>query len=137
MPLKAVNSFEKQGSIEKKRPQKDESKKEVPKEFIKKIKKLGMRVEDAEILYATKIQWDSVYNDNKIHCTETTCDFQTNIDSEDLTRHMISHHKYGEYQCTHANCNFIAFSEVSCSLLRRSLYHKAQQSDLPLIFSVV
>jgi len=29
----------------------------VPKEFIKKIKKLGMKVEDAELLYKTKIDW--------------------------------------------------------------------------------
>ena len=118
MPLKAVNSFEKQGSLEKKRPQKDESKKEVPKEFIKKIKKLGMRIEDAEVLYATKIEWTAVYSDNKIHCTEVTCDFQTNIDSDDLTQHMISHHKYGEYPCTDVNCNFIAYSKVSSSVLR-------------------
>ena len=113
MPLKAVNSFEKQGSLEKKRPQKDESKKEVPKEFIKKIKKLGMRVEDAEVLYATKIEWTAVYSDNKIYCTETTCDFQANIDSDALTRHMISHHKYGEYPCTYPNCNFVGYSKVS------------------------
>ena len=113
MPLNAANSSERQGNLDKKRPQKDESKKEVPKEFIKKIKKLGMKVENAEVLYATKIEWAAVYSDNKIHCTEATCDFQANIDSEDLTRHMISHHKYGEYQCSYANCNYIAYSKVS------------------------
>ena len=116
IPLKSTNSFDKQGNFEKKQLKKEgesKKKKEVPKEFIKKIKKLGMKVEDAEILYATKIQWDSVYNDNKIHCPETTCDFQTNIDSEYLTPHMISHHKYGEYPCTYANCNYIAYSKVS------------------------
>jgi len=34
---------------------------EVPKKFMKKIRKLGLREEDADILYKSKIDWTSVY----------------------------------------------------------------------------
>ena len=35
---------------------------EIPKKFIKKIRKLGLREEDADILYKSKIDWTSVYS---------------------------------------------------------------------------
>ena len=88
-------------------------KKEVPKEFIKKIKKLGMKVEDAENLYASKIEWTAVYSENKIHCAEPDCDFNTKIDSDILTKHMIDCHNYADYPCDQPNCNFIGYSQVS------------------------
>ena len=87
-------------------------KKEVPKDFIKKIKKLGMKEENATILYETKIDWTAVYSKNKIFCTETRCDFYTEIDNEEMTKHVISKHKYGEYPCSHSHCNFVGFSQV-------------------------
>ena len=34
---------------------------EIPKKFMKKIRKLGLREEDADILYKSKIDWTSVY----------------------------------------------------------------------------
>ena len=45
---------------------------EIPKKFIKKIKQLGLREEDADILYKSKIDWASVYlgrvsNLNTVH----------------------------------------------------------------------
>ena len=86
---------------------------EVPKEFIQKIKELGMKEEDADILYQTKIDWTAVYSENKIFCTETKCDFYTKIDNEVLTKHMINKHKYGEYPCLHPNCSFIGYSKVN------------------------
>ena len=86
---------------------------EVPKEFIQKIKDLGMKEEDAELLYQTKIDWAAVYSENKIFCTETRCDFYTKIDNEELTKHMISKHKYGEYPCLHPNCSFVGYSKVN------------------------
>ena len=103
-------------------------KKDVPKEFIKKIGKLGMNVEDAEMLYATKIDWTVVYSNNKIYCTEQWCDFHTKIDSDILTNHMISRHKYGEYPCGHPHCNFVGYSKVN--------YRKDDRSDrfLHLLF---
>ena len=90
-----------------------EKKKEIPKEFIKKIKKLGMKVEDAEALYTSKIEWTAVYSDNKIYCTEMACDFYTTIDSDILTKHMIDHHDYGKYPCGHPHCDFVGFSKVN------------------------
>ena len=91
----------------------NKKKKEIPKEFIKKIKKLGMKVEDAEVLYGSKIEWCAVYSKNKIYCPETGCDFFTTIDNGIMTKHMIDRHNYGEYPCEHAHCNYIGYSKVS------------------------
>ena len=88
-------------------------KKEVPKEFIKKIEKLGMKVEDADALYASKIEWTAIYSENKIYCTDRGCNFYTKIDSDILTNHMKDSHNYGDYPCSHAHCNFVAYSKVS------------------------
>jgi len=41
-------------------------KKGIPKEFIRKIKRLGMKIEDAEVLFKSKINWSAVYTENKI-----------------------------------------------------------------------
>ena len=71
--------------------EKNKKTKKIPEEFIKKIEKLGMKREDADILYKTKIDWAAMYSNNKIYCTETRCDFYTKIDSDELTKHMISY----------------------------------------------
>ena len=86
---------------------------EVPKEFIKKIQRLGMKVEDADVLYESKIDWTAVYSNNKIYCTNRGCNFNTNIDLDDLSNHMTAQHNYGKYPCTDAHCNFVAYSQVS------------------------
>ena len=96
-------------------------KNDIPKEFIKKIRKLGMKEEDADILYRTKIDWTAVYSNNKIYCTETGCDYYTKLDNDDLKNHMISDHNYGKYPCTRAHCNFVAYSKSS--LNRHSAMH--------------
>ena len=70
----------------------EKRKTDIPKEFIKKIKNLGMKVEDAEVLYKSKIDWCAVYSENLIYCTEPGCDFSTSIDNEDLINHMINVH---------------------------------------------
>ena len=85
-------------------------KNDVPKEFIKKIQKLGMRIEDAEALYKTKIDWTAVYSENKIYCTEHGCDFFTTIDCQDLDKHMRDIHQYGEYPCK--DCFYVGISKV-------------------------
>ena len=76
-----------------------------------------MKVEDAEVLYTSKIEWSAVYSENTIYCTEPGCDFNTKIDNGILTEHMIERHNYGEYPCGHAHCNFVAYSKV------RHLFH--------------
>ena len=91
--------------------EKKETKIEVPKDFLKKIKKLCLREEDAHILYKTKINWTAVYSKNKLYCSEVTCDFFTKIDNGELTNHMIEVHKYGEYKCEDPHCNFVGFSQ--------------------------
>ena len=112
MPFTELNRSNKQ---EKKRQkiEGDSKKKEVPKDFIKKIEKLGLNVEDAAVLYASKIDWTAAYSDNKIHCTEMACDFNTKIDSDVLTKHMIECHDYGDYPCDHPHCDWVGFSKSS------------------------
>ena len=77
-----------------------------------------MKVEDAEALYSSKIEWTAVYSKNKIYCTEPGCDFYTVIDNGILTQHMIDRHNYGEYPCEHETCNFIGYSKKSLNLHR-------------------
>ena len=89
---------------------------DIPKEFIKKIKKLRMKVEDAEILYKSKIDWTAVYSENMIYCTEPGCDYCTKIDDDNLTNHMIKVHKYGDFPCGNDECEFICYSKVRLQL---------------------
>ena len=85
---------------------------DVPNEFIRKIKNLGMKVEDAHVLFQTKIDWTAVYSENKIYCIEPACDFCTMIDNEELKNHMINVHKYGDYPCKYDHCDYVAISKV-------------------------
>ena len=103
----------------KKRNEKSEKKEKVniPKEFIQKIKELGLKVENAEILYKSKFDWTAVYSNNKIYCPEFTCDYYTKIDNGALTDHLINVHKYGQYECEDAHCNYIGYSKVSKTAL--------------------
>ena len=54
---------------------------DIPKEFINKIENLGMKVEDAEVLFRSKIDWTAVYSENKIYCIEPGCDYFTKLDN--------------------------------------------------------
>ena len=87
-------------------------KKDIPKEFIQTIKDLGMKVEDAEILFKSKIDWCAVYSENKIYCVEPGCSYFTKIENQELTNHMINVHKWGAYPCQYDNCNYVASSKV-------------------------
>ena len=71
-----------------------------------------MKVDDAEVLFRSKIDWCAVYIENKIYCTEPGCNYSTTIDNKDLTNHMINVHEYGEYPCDHDHCNYVAASKV-------------------------
>ena len=83
-----------------------------PKEFIKKIRNLGMKVEDAEVLFKSRVDWTAVYSENKIYCAEPGCDYFTKIDNEELTNHMINVHEYGDHLCQYNHCDYVAYSKV-------------------------
>ena len=100
---------------------KKEAKKDIPKKFFKQIQKLGLRKEDAEILFETKVDWTAVYSDNKIYCTEVGCDFYTTIDKDVLTSHAKTVHYYGDYPCPDEYCNYIGYSKVGFQTEIRSL----------------
>ena len=95
---------------------------EVPKDFIKKIKSLGLNVEDAEILFKSKIDWTAVYSENKIYCVEPGCNYFTKIDDEKLTKHMINDHKWGDYPCDYDHCDYVAASKKN--LVSHAQMHK-------------
>ena len=88
-------------------------KEDIPNEFIKQILKLGMKVEDVELLYKTKINWTAVYSENKLYCTEHGCEFFTKIDGDELRNHMIANHNYDEYPCPYQDCDYVGVSKVS------------------------
>ena len=92
-------------------------------EFIEKIRELGMKVENAEVLYKSKIDWTAVYSENKIYCPELTCDYSTKIDNEELTNHLINVHKYGEYNCDDPHCDYVGYSKKA--LIRHKKMHIA------------
>ena len=71
-----------------------------------------MKVEDAEILFKSKIDWTAIYSDNKIYCVEPRCDYFTKMDGEELTNHMINVHKYGDFPCNYDHCDYVATSKV-------------------------
>ena len=96
-----------------------EKKIDIPKDFIKKIKKLGLKEEDARTLFESKIDWTAVYAKNKLHCTELTCDFSTTIAHEEMTNHMVEVHKYGEYSCGDPYCNYVGHSEKNVRIHRK------------------
>jgi len=93
---------------------KKRAKTNVPKSFIEKIKSLGLKEEDADILFATKIDWTAVYTDNKIYCTEAGCDYVTELTrrNEDLKNHLRTVHNWGDWPCSDQNCEFIGHSKV-------------------------
>jgi len=93
-----------------------EKKTEIPKKFIRKIKKLGLRPEDAAVLYETKIDWETVYADNKIYCAETGCDFVTEIDNPALQEHTKKTHGYKDQSCEAKDCNYIGFSKKNLNI---------------------
>ena len=78
------------------------TRKVLPKAFLETIKKLGLREQDAETLYSTKIDWTAVFSDNKIFCSERGCDFSTEIskDNAELQAHMETVHQWGDFPCT-------------------------------------
>ena len=71
-----------------------------------------MKVEDAEVLFKSRVDWTAVYSENKIYCAEPGCDYFTKIDNEELTNHMINVHEYGDHLCQYDHCDYVAYSKV-------------------------
>ena len=89
---------------------------DIPKKFIRKIKKLGLKEEDAGILYETKIDWETVYAENKIYCAETGCEFVTKLDDCTLKKHTKDVHGYSNHPCQEKYCNYIGFSRKNLNI---------------------
>ena len=83
----------------------------IPNDFIKTIKKLGLKEENAAILFQTKINWTAVYSTNKIFCTEINCDYFTHLD-ENLFSHARKVHNCGDYPCSVDHCSYVGYSKV-------------------------
>ena len=75
-----------------------------------------MRQKDAAVLYETKIDWETVYADNKIYCAETGCDFVTEIDNPALQEHTKKIHDYKDQPCQAKDCNYIGFSKKNLNI---------------------
>ena len=91
---------------------------DIPRDFIRKIKKLGMNVEDAEILFKSKIDWAAIYSENKIYCVEPGCDYFSTIDNEELNNHMVTVHNYGKYPCEDDHCDYVGVSQKQLNMHR-------------------
>ena len=109
-----------------------EKKIEIPKKFIRKIQKLGLKEEDATILYETKIDWETVYAENKIYCAETGCDFVTEIDDCSLKKHTKNVHGYKDHPCKEKNCNYIGFSRKNLNI-HNKMHTKYSGKSISLI----
>ena len=92
--------------------ERENRKKDIPKEFMRKIENLGMNAEDAEVLFISKIDWTAVYSENKIYCVEPGCSYFTKITTGKLTNHMINVHKYADFPCDYDYCDYVAYSKV-------------------------
>ena len=89
---------------------------DIPKKFIRKIKKVGLKEEDAGILYGTKIDWEAVYAENKLYCAETGCDFVTEIDNSTMKKHTKDAHGFNDYPCEVQYCNYIGYSKKNLNI---------------------
>ena len=93
-----------------------EKKIEIPKKFIRKIQKLGLKEENAATLYETKIDWEAVYADNKLYCAETGCSFVTEIDNSTMEMHSKEVHGFKDYPCEKSYCNYIGYSKKNLNI---------------------
>ena len=73
-----------------------------------------------------KLDWNTIYSKNIIHCNETGCSYSTKIDQ--LKDHMIKKHRYGNFACTYSNCSYVGFSQV------RSLKYGSIHNPYPQLY---
>lgn len=107
---------------------------EIPSDFIKHIKNLGFDEKDASRLYASKDDWMGMSTGGKILCTGAGCKFETTLASDCLFQHCRDEHDWGDYPCTHDNCQYVAFSSTNLKQHRshfHSLYAKHKFQGYP------
>ena len=90
---------------------------DIPEDFMREIKILGLKEVDAKVLFDSKINWTAVYSDDKIYCTEKGCDFVSTINGEEMRNHGKLVHNYGEYPCRDEYCSYVGYSKVNNKLL--------------------
>ena len=64
-----------------------------------------MKVEDAELLYKTKINWTAVYLENKLYCTEHGCEF--------FRKHLKQHFRIKDSKCDKCGLEFSSKWELN------------------------
>ncbi|CAG5104762.1 Oidioi.mRNA.OKI2018_I69.chr1.g1516.t1.cds [Oikopleura dioica] len=91
-----------------------EKKIEVPEEFKKLAKAVGLPKDHLEFFYEHResFHWE-MKKDNHIYCTgrRGNCKFNTTVKKNCLAEHMISDHNHGEFKCQEENCQFVGFSK--------------------------
>jgi len=90
-----------------------QEKKEVPKEFIEHIVKLGFDAKDAMLLYESKDDWLGMSSGGRVFCSVRGCKFSTHLSSDALFEHCRAVHDWRDYPCEIANCQYVAFSSYS------------------------
>ena len=95
---------------------------DLPADFMKEIKNLGLKEADAKVLFDSKINWTAVYADDKIYCTEKGCDFVSMIHGDEMRNHGKLVHNYGEYPCRDEYCSYVGYSQVRY-LISYDSYH--------------
>ena len=93
---------------------------DLPADFMKEIKNLGLKEADAKVLFDSKINWTAVYADDKIYCTEKGCDFVSMIHGDEMRNHGKLVHNYGEYPCRDEYCSYVGYSQVRYLIMRFS-----------------
>ena len=88
-------------------------KKEISKEFIAHIVKLGFDGKDAWRLYETKGDWLGMNSGGRVLCTEKGCSFSTPLSGDALFEHCRTAHAWRDYPCSLDNCAYVAFSPYS------------------------
>jgi len=111
----------------KKATSKEEKKFEIPSDFRKLAKTVGLPEGHLEFFYKNreKFHWE-IKEDRKIYCTKlgrkNTCNFSTEISQNCLTEHMISEHGHEEFACEEIDCKYVAFSKTTM-IRHRAQFH--------------
>ena len=90
-----------------------EEKKEVSKEFIEHIVKLGFDGKEAALLYKSKDDWLGMSSGGRVLCTVRGCKFSTPLSSDALFEHCRAVHDWRDYPCERDNCEYVSFSSYS------------------------
>ena len=97
----------------KKENTEETEKKEVPKEFIAHIVKLGFDAKDAPRLYKTKHDWLGMSSGGRVFCSVRGCNFSSRLSSDVLFEHCRTVHDWRDRPCPHGSCAYVAFSSTN------------------------